>query len=112
MPDHCCLNAIEELSHNLNNNLFFIIIINPYFYCSFKNYLLFIMSKKLTVLLLLAAAVFVGITAFKPKTTPPDKWKNLKVLPQDISEDSLKAVMRFYSSSLGVKCNFCHAMGS
>jgi len=70
------------------------------------------MSKKLTVLLLLAAAVFVGITAFKPKATPPDKWKNLKVLPQDISEDSLKAVMHFYSSSLGVKCVFCHAMGS
>ena len=70
------------------------------------------MSKKLTVLLLLAAAVFVGITAFRPKTTPPGKWKNLKVLPQDISEDSLKLVMRFYSSSLGVKCGFCHAMGS
>jgi len=70
------------------------------------------MSKKLTVLLLLAAAVFVGITAFKPKAAPPGKWKNLKVLPQDISEDSLKAVMHFYTASLGVKCVFCHAMGS
>jgi len=69
------------------------------------------MSKKLTVLLLLAAAVFVGITAFKPKENPPGKWQNLKVLPQDISEDSLKAVMRFFSASLGVKCGFCHAQG-
>lgn len=70
------------------------------------------MSKKLTVLLILAAAVFVGITAFKPKETPPPgKWQNLKVLPQDISEDSLKAIMHFYSTSLGVKCTFCHAMG-
>ena len=69
------------------------------------------MNKKLTVLLLLAAAVFVGITAFKPQTAPPGKWQNLKVLPQDISEDSLKAVMHFFSASLGVKCLFCHAMG-
>lgn len=69
------------------------------------------MSKKLTVLLLLSAAIFVGITAFKPKQAPPGKWQNLKVLPQDISEDSLKAVMHFYSDALGVKCLFCHAMG-
>ncbi|WP_170971115.1 c-type cytochrome [Ilyomonas limi] len=69
------------------------------------------MNKKLTVLFLLAAAVFFGTTAFKPKATPPDKWKNLKVLPQDISEDSLKVVMRTFNASLGVKCVFCHAMG-
>lgn len=69
------------------------------------------MSKKLIVLVLLTAAVFVSVTAFKPKETPPGKWKNLKVLPQDISEDSLKAVMHFYSDALGVKCVFCHAMG-
>ncbi len=69
------------------------------------------MSKKLTVVLLLAAAVFISITAFKPKTNPPGKWQNLKVLPQDISEDALKAIMRNYNASLGVKCDFCHAPG-
>ena len=37
------------------------------------------------------------------------EWKNLKVLPQNISEDSLKGLMRGYNSALGVKCNFCHA---
>src|SRR3954453_3496456 len=70
------------------------------------------MSKKLTVLLLLAAAVFVSITAFRPKFSPPGKWQNLKILPQDISEDSLKGIMRNYNASLGVKCVFCHAMGT
>jgi hypothetical protein len=70
------------------------------------------MSKKLTVLIVLAAAVFISITAFKPKETPPGKWKNLKVLPQDISEDSLKVIMRNYNASLGVKCGFCHAPGT
>lgn len=38
----------------------------------------------------------------------PD-WENLKVLPQDISKDSLKGLMKGYSKSLGVKCNYCHA---
>jgi hypothetical protein len=70
------------------------------------------MSKKLSVLLLLAVAVFVGITAFRPKSSPPGKWQNLKILPQDISEDSLKGIMRNYNASLGVKCVFCHAMGT
>jgi len=69
------------------------------------------MSKKLTVIFLLAAAVFISITAFRPKEAPPGKWQNLKVLPQDISQDSLKAIMHFYSDALGVKCLFCHAMG-
>jgi hypothetical protein len=37
-----------------------------------------------------------------------DKAENLKILPKDISEDSLHAIMRLYSKSLGVKCNHCH----
>lgn len=37
------------------------------------------------------------------------KWKNLKVLPQDISKDSLMGLMRGYNVALGVKCNHCHS---
>ena len=37
------------------------------------------------------------------------QWENLKVLPKDISEADLKALMREYNASLGVKCNHCHA---
>lgn len=37
------------------------------------------------------------------------KWQNLKVLPQDISEDSLYGLMHEYERALGVKCAFCHA---
>ncbi len=37
------------------------------------------------------------------------QWVNLKVLPQNISEDSLKGLMRAYNTALGVKCNHCHA---
>lgn len=38
---------------------------------------------------------------------PP--WDNLKVLPKDISKDSLDYLMKNYATSLGVKCNHCHA---
>jgi len=37
------------------------------------------------------------------------QWKNLKVLPQDITKDSLMGLMRGYNAALGVKCNHCHA---
>lgn len=37
---------------------------------------------------------------------PP--WENLKVLPQNISKDSLNGLMENYALSLGVKCNYCH----
>ena len=53
--------------------------------------------------------------AFKSKTTneesyqPQPKWKNLKVLPKNISKDSLDYLMEGYTSALSVKCNYCHA---
>ena len=52
--------------------------------------------------------------AFKSKTTneesyqPQPKWKNLKVLPKNISKDSLDYLMEGYTSALSVKCNYCH----
>lgn len=36
------------------------------------------------------------------------KWENLKVLPKDISKDSLEQLMKSYNISLGVKCSYCH----
>ncbi|PZP38375.1 MAG: c-type cytochrome, partial [Pseudopedobacter saltans] len=39
----------------------------------------------------------------------PGNFKNLKVLPQDISKDSLHELMDGYNEALGVKCGFCHA---
>jgi len=36
-------------------------------------------------------------------------FKNLKVLPKDISKKQLDSVMDYYTVSLGVRCGFCHA---
>ncbi|MCA4776190.1 c-type cytochrome [Empedobacter stercoris] len=63
-----------------------------------------------------AAALMFSIFSFTTsrqidtgKAIATSEWKNLKVLPQNISEDSLKGLMRGYNDALGVKCNFCHA---
>ena len=36
-------------------------------------------------------------------------FKNLKVLPDTISRDDLRKLMRQFSGDLGVQCEFCHA---
>ena len=63
-----------------------------------------------------AAALMFSIFSFTTsrqiytgKAIATSEWKNLKVLPQNISKDSLKGLMRGYNAALGVKCNFCHA---
>ncbi|GAB3014973.1 hypothetical protein GCM10027051_18290 [Niabella terrae] len=35
--------------------------------------------------------------------------RNLKVLPQDISDERLDSLMQTYNQGLGVSCDFCHA---
>jgi hypothetical protein len=41
-----------------------------------------------------------------PFAVPP--FKNLKVLPKDISRADLIANMKFFTRSLGVRCTYCH----
>ncbi|MEO8200924.1 MAG: c-type cytochrome [Gemmatimonadota bacterium] len=38
----------------------------------------------------------------------PEKFENLQVLPKDISRGDLIATMRGFTTSLGVRCPFCH----
>lgn len=64
--------------------------------------------KKTFVILLLVVGIAVAAFAQEQKKAPP-KPTNLKVLPKNISHDSLIAVMRYWESSLGVNCGFCHA---
>jgi hypothetical protein len=37
-------------------------------------------------------------------------FKNLQILPKDISDHDLDSVMHHFTLSLGVKCNFCHVV--
>ena len=58
-------------------------------------------SVTLTFLILIITTV-----AFTTRDQP--HWKNLKVLPQDISKEKLDSVMHNFCQSLSVRCNFCH----
>lgn len=48
-----------------------------------------------------------GSLAFTDKGDDP-KYKNLKILPKDITEKQLDSVMDHFTASLNVKCGFCH----
>ncbi len=64
-------------------------------------------KKKIVITAIIVAILFIGIAAQKP--VDADQHKNLKVLPQNISDDSLDMIMDGFKASLGVKCSFCHA---
>lgn len=59
-----------------------------------------------TLTILLSLVVF--MSAFMP-IKQERIYKNLKVLPKDISKEDLGTVMDGFKTSLGVKCNYCHA---
>ncbi|MBK0378968.1 c-type cytochrome [Mucilaginibacter segetis] len=62
-------------------------------------------KKLLATLSLLSIVIFMAMS-------PPqaeEKFKNLKVLPKNISHDDLHRVMDEWEHSLGVHCSFCHA---
>jgi len=62
-------------------------------------------NKKFIVIGGAIAFVIIGIAASKP---PKEQFKNLKVLPKDISEQRLDSVMNEFEKALGVGCDFCH----
>lgn len=72
------------------------------------------MKKSVAFLSFLLIIIFLVSSAFSSYDSnyavyePQPSWKNLKVLPQDISKDSLFGLMENYSISLGVKCSHCH----
>ena len=62
-------------------------------------------NRKIVVIATLSLFVVIGIAASRP---PEEKFKNLKVLPRSISEQTIEKVMEEFSKSLGVDCKFCH----
>jgi hypothetical protein len=63
-------------------------------------------QKKAFTTLALFVLVVIGVAASKPHE---EKFKNLKVLPKNITGETLKNVMEEFNSALGVDCNFCHS---
>lgn len=66
-----------------------------------------LINKKILVTLCLSSLVaVVALTSMKPEEE--HKFKNLKVLPKNITDKQLDNVMDEWAHSLGVHCNFCH----
>ncbi len=77
-------------------------------------------KRKLNMLFFLIACVFISVAATKPagnmnkqiSAADTGMFKNLKVLPKNISKEDLDKVMHGFNMSLGVHCNFCHSPGA
>ena len=71
--------------------------------------LLLQVNRKLTVI----AALFIVVLIGAAGTTAPthqDGFKNLKILPKDISKEALHDIMQNqFGDALGVRCDYCHA---
>jgi hypothetical protein len=78
------------------------------------------MKPGISLVALSAAAALFGVSvavaqtgqpSAPPSAQPPfavPPFKNLKVLPKDITRPDLIANMKFFSQSLGVRCTYCH----
>jgi len=64
-------------------------------------------NRKVLAVIMLSFFIVLGIAATKPPDPP--KWKNLKILPKNITPEQLDKVMDNFKAALGVKCGFCHA---
>ena len=61
--------------------------------------------------LLIISGCIISVILFQAFTfTHEPHFKNLQILPKDISDHDLDSVMHHFTASLGVKCNFCHVV--
>ena len=67
-------------------------------------------QKKLLVISAISASIALSIAATRPGVKPAGDYKNLQVLPANISSKMLTKIMvDQFQDDLGVSCNFCHA---
>jgi len=67
------------------------------------------LNKKYVVIFALSAVVTLTVAATSDKKEPND-FKNLKVLPKNISSHDLQSIMADdFDDGLGVSCGFCHS---
>jgi hypothetical protein len=68
----------------------------------------------LVATILLLACTTATDTVSQPATTPaaprPTQFKNLQVFPKDIPREQLIEIMKSFTRSLGVRCEFCHVV--
>jgi tetratricopeptide (TPR) repeat protein len=66
------------------------------------------MKTTLTVRSAISSLILAGLLAGSALAEIPDTFTNLEVFPKDIGKRQLLGAMRDFSTSLGVRCTFCH----
>lgn len=68
------------------------------------------MKRKPKILSSLILVVTISVAAIQPGKVKPCEFKNLKVLPKNISSKDLNKIMvDEFQDDIGISCNFCHA---
>jgi hypothetical protein len=65
-------------------------------------------DKRLKLLALLVSMLTLLPLPIGAQPAADETYSNLRILPTDISPDSLQLVMSNFASALGVRCTFCH----
>ena len=72
------------------------------------------MRRLVSSFLFIAVAVLTACTATNQsphrQAAVKSNFKNVQVLPRDLSREQLIAIMRTFTRGLGVRCNHCHVV--
>ncbi|MEO6734618.1 MAG: c-type cytochrome [Ferruginibacter sp.] len=63
------------------------------------------MKITFTIILLCVALLMMSFLITRDE---PPRYKNLKILPKNITKDQMDSVMHHFTNSMGKKCNYCH----
>ena len=67
-------------------------------------------SLSIQIFALVFAVLMLSPSAPVAAQEMPDSFQNLQIFDPEISKDDLKAAMKGFTASLGVKCSFCHVI--
>lgn len=68
------------------------------------------MYKTVFLAILILGCTSMQQSASAPAAASTSEFKNLQVLPKDITREQLLATMRGFTRGLGVRCNHCHVV--
>jgi tetratricopeptide (TPR) repeat protein len=64
--------------------------------------------QKFLLLFFFSVIAFSAYIKINAQNGRDEKPKNLKVLPESISEKDIRSIMQGFTTALGVRCNYCH----
>lgn len=70
------------------------------------NSIIMLLHNKAWMTIALISCIVIGTAAIQQPSNP---YRNLQVLPRDISEQRLDSIMDTYNRALKVGCDFCHS---